>query len=163
MANEPVKQPTVTSANVPAQPVAPVIIDDSDIVAKPLVGADFTNLRPSSPNNSLRWVNRSAGGGARFDQMKAMGFRSAVAIDILGEVPKSLLRDGSIINGDLILMVIAKVDYVGQLKLNRERAMKRVSRRNTLETGRRELSDALNGVPGSAANKSKISTYTPNL
>lgn len=159
-------QPTITSANLPREPIKNAsVIDDADIVAKPLVGADFTNLRPANPNHSLRWGNRVAGGGARYDQLKAMNFRNALVADIHKEtpVPVHYQKDGAIINGDLILMLIDRRDYVGQLKLNEQNAVRRLTRSATMETGKEKMREALNEVPGSAANKAKVKLYNPTL
>lgn len=169
MADE-TKQPTITSANLPkppvtaASPAAPTaVIHDDDIVAKAL-GTGFKDIRPANPAISFRWINRVAGSGARYDQAKSLGFVNALVADVSKETPCPVhwQKDGALLDGDLILMKMARVDYVGQLKLNEQNAVRRLSHVNTIETGNRELGNAMNEVQGSAVNKAKIRLYNPN-
>ena len=172
--SEPTKPspPTITSKNLPtppvqARPVAPVtqpalqatVDSDEPIVAKPLIDPDFTNLKKKNTMISLRWVNRVAGDGMRYEHMKAIGFANATANDV--EVPPNMLRDGAIIIGDLILMKIARRDYEGALLHNVEKAVARTRPRAYLSTGKQEMTNALNEVRGTAENKRKIQPFVP--
>lgn len=169
---QPVKQPTITSKNLP--PTVPSsttqspseqaqTLSDDQIVARPLIDPDFTNLKPKNPNYVFRWVNRVAGGGSRFEKMKASGFRVATYSDVSGDVPEHFKKNNSIINGDLILTIISRELYVGALKHNEQKAHKRLHKGFALQTGKKAMQEALNEVPGSSANKSKIKLYEPGL
>jgi hypothetical protein len=138
-------------------------LSDDQIVAKPLVDPDFTNLKPKNPNFVFRWVNRVAGSGARLEKMKASGFRVASYTDVASEIPIHFKKDGSIIHGDLILMIITRELYVGALKHNQQKAHKRLHKGFAMQTGQEQLKQALNEVPGSAANKAKVKLYEPGL
>lgn len=158
--------PVITSANLP-KPPAPAasptaVVHDDDIVAKPL-GSGFRDIRPANPAMSLRWINRVAGSGARFDQAKAEGYHVCHEGDISKETPPAAhwKKDGAFIDGDLILMMMPKVDYIGAIKQNEQNAVRRLSHVNTLEFGKGKMGEALNEVPGSAANKAKIKLYNP--
>lgn len=168
----PTKPPTLTSANLPSSTPNSVttspsqqheMLSDDQIVAKPLIDPDFTNLKPKNPNYVFRWVNRVAGSGARFEKMKASGFRVANYNDVAGEIPSHFKKDNAIINGDLILTIIDRKSYVGALKHNQEKAHKRLHKGFSMRTGQEQLKQALNEVPGSAANKAKVKLYEPGL
>lgn len=117
----------ITTANLPTPPpeAAPVI-EDETIVAKPLGDIDLMNLVPSNPNIAIRGINRSAGGGQRYDQALSQGFVPCSPADIL-DCPKSFKRDGKVINGDLIFMKIDRKEYLGALKFNEQKARDRVA------------------------------------
>lgn len=161
------KTPAVTSQNLPTPPApagAPPpagakFLGDETIVAKPLSSADFTNLRVKNPNISLRWVNRLAMDGIWYEQMKSMGFVNATVNDV--EAPTFLLKDSAIIKGDLILMKIAKKDYLGALKYNVERATDRLTRRLKEEKGKQSLREALAEVGAPPELTKKISAFLP--
>ncbi len=73
------------------------------------------------------------------------------------------LRNGQIVRGDLILLKIDRVKYLGQLKYNRESADARVSRAANSARGRDELGSALREVGGLPQRyRGKISIYSPN-
>lgn len=167
---EPAKQPTMTSKNLPSSTPASTttspseqaqILSDDQIVAKPLIDPDFTNLKPKNPNYCFRWVNHIAGGGSRFEKMKASGFRVASYSDVKGEIPSHFKKDNAIINGDLILTIIDRASYVGALKHNQQKAHKRLHKGFAMQQGREQLNQALNEVPGTAANKAKVKLYEP--
>jgi hypothetical protein len=149
MANE----PTITSKALPpamqpgaiksSPPVMPprsveVEIPYEQIEAKPLRAPNFINLWPNNPNLTLFWGNRAVGekeSGLRYDQLIAMGFVPAQPQDVHSRNPESgqhlpcppsICRDGRIMYGDLILLKIPRVDYVGALKWNEQSARQRV-------------------------------------
>lgn len=141
------------------------------VEAKPLVDPDFTDLKSHIANKALepRWVNRVAGNGERFHQMEAVGFRPVLLSDLKKDatgaptLSKHLIRDGKVIYGDLIAMVIDAKKYKGALLHNEQKAIRRLSRDNDLQVGRDKMRDALSEVQGSAANKAKISLYKPSI
>lgn len=152
---------TITSKNLP-QPPAPspkIQRRDEPIVAKPLVSPDFTNLKLKNPNIALYWGNRVAGGGQRYEQLKASGFVNATVNDV--EAPEFMVKDGAIIFGDLILLKIAKRDYLGALKYNEEKAVSRMRRDSNLTKGQAELRHALGEVPVPPELSKKISMFVP--
>src|SRR5216684_437135 len=155
-------QPTITSKNLPPeiskpkgdeQPFPePEINDDSDIVAKPLVSPDFTKLKPTNPAMTLRGINRLALGGQRFEEAKVQGFIVCKPEDIVGMKEKPgvmTVKDGSVTYGDIIVMMMPRVDYIGAIKMNEQNARKRVSRAAVFGAGQEQLATALNEVPGS--------------
>lgn len=160
--------PTITSKNVPTPqpppsstaPAAVAVKTDEIIVAKPLQQPDFVNLRPRNPEIMFRWVNRAAGDGQRLDQMVASGFALAVATDVIG-LPPSLLRDGRIINGDLILMKIDRKTYLGALKYNEQRALaQRGTSKTNLEVGKKNLRETVGAMPTEL--QKKINVFVPS-
>lgn len=99
------------------------------IEAKPLMTLDvFDQVRPKNSSLELRWVNRGAGESLRYNQMVAAGFVAAKPDELWLErakkpIPVSFIKEGKIIYGDLIAMVISKKDYQGALKHNALRAI----------------------------------------
>lgn len=166
-------EPTVTSKNLPKPPVAvppPVaqgaaqVPDEEPIVAKPLATPDFINLKKKNPNIELRWVNRVAGTvsgqpGQRVDQMLATGFAFATPHDV--EVPASMLNNGKITHGDLVLMKHDRRTYQGALKYNEERARKQGSRDNTLRTGQAKMQEAMKETSAPLDLRKKIQVFVP--
>lgn len=168
--NSPVP-PTLTSKNLP--PVIPppsaqdkaaaVTVDsDADIVAKPLVSPDFTKLQPTNPAMSLRLVNRLALGGQRFEEAKVQGFIVCKQTDIKNMPTLMSVKDGTVTYGDLIVMMMPRINYLGAIKNNELNARKRVSKAAAMGTANEQLASALNEVPGSRENKSKIKLFTPD-
>jgi len=186
--------PTLTSKNLPPsqQPSAGVSVPPSpaeakplsydQIEAKPLRSPNFLNLKPKNPNMSLYFGNRAVGekeSGLRYDQLIAMGFRPAKPDEVLtmqGQpCPPSIQRDGRIMYGDLILLIIPRADYVGATKWNAENAARRVRRFGSTQTTpggtslegegvRGETSSALGDIARSrAAHEGKIKAYIPPL
>jgi hypothetical protein len=163
---------TITNASVPQVPVnvaapqstqvkppEPVPVS---ITAQDLTAPDFLHFRPANPAHSLRWVNRIAGNGTRYETMRAAGGRNAKVEDIHKDtpVPTTYLKDGAIINHDIILVVFDRAAYEGRLKQNEQRALSRLNPTQTaLNSGSKELSQALNEVEGSATNKAKIGLF----
>jgi|SRR5690348_16190529 len=161
-----VQQPTkpVTS---PAQPSVPTaVIDDDQIVAKPLIDPDFTNFKPKNPNLIFRFGNRVAQGGGRYDQLVAMGFVPATYADVdetTRKIPDHMKRDSKIIYGDLILMKMSRVDYIGALKNNERNALARLGKGDQLAQGKKQMKDALNEVSGSSTDKAKVKLFRPEI
>jgi hypothetical protein len=124
---------------------------------------------------SLYFGNRAVGekeSGLRYDQLIAMRFRPAKPEEVLTQdgkpCPASIVRDGRIMYGDLILLTIPRADYVGQLKWNAENAARRVRRfgsaQATPEDGRGETGSALRDITQTrAAREGKIGVYIPPL
>ena len=165
-------QPTITSKNLPPElpkPTGkesptdlPTLDDDSDIVAKPLVSPDFTKLLPTNPLMCLRLINRLALGGQRFEEAKVQGFVPCKTTDIKNCPSLMTVKDGVVTYGDLIVMMMPRVDYIGAIKNNEMNARKRVSRSVVFGAGQEQLATALNEVPGSRENKSKVKLFQPD-
>lgn len=181
--------PTLTSKNLPpvqqpssAVPKVEAPPSYSQIEAKPLRSPNFLNLKPKNPNMSLYFGNRAVGekeSGLRYDQLIAMGFRPAKPEEVLtlaGQAcPPSIQRDGRIMYGDLILLIIPRSDYIGATKWNAENAARRVRRFGTTqetpggtsvtaEGGRGETGSALGEIARSrAAREGKVVSYIPPL
>lgn len=176
-------EPTITSKNLPpSQQGAPVpqvekTLTYDQIEARPLRSPNFLNLKPKNPNMSLYFGNRAVGekeSGLRFDQLIAMGFRPAKPDEILtaqGDAcPPSIQRDGRIMYGDLILLIISKQAYLGATKWNAESAERRVRRFGSTagtpgqDADRANPSSALGDISGSrAAREGKIAAYIPKI
>lgn len=133
----PSQQPGAVNTSPAVQPQKSVEtpLSYDQIEAKPLRSPNFLNLKPKNPNMSLYFGNRAVGekeSGLRYDQLIAMGFRPAKPEEVLtisGQpCPASLQRDGRILYGDLILLIMPRSDYVGATKWNAENAARRVRR-----------------------------------
>jgi hypothetical protein len=171
-AKPPAPQPTITSKNLPPElpkPTgkevpneAPVIDDDADIVARPLVSPDFTNLKPTNPAMMLRLVNRLALGGQRFEEARIQGFVVCKPTDIKDLPNIMTVKDNTVTYGDVIVMMMSRDKYLGAIKNNENNARKRVSRAAVFGAGQEKLAEALNEVPGSRDNKSKIKLFQPD-
>lgn len=162
-------KPTITSDNVASAPINTQeripeeleVDSDEPIVAKPLVDPDFTKIKPRNPQHSFFWGNRVANNGMRIEDLKARGFRVASPADVL-EPPAALIKDGHIIRGDLMLMVISRRDYLGQQLYNAQQADRRVSKASVKSDGEKNLQDDLRAVGGLPQKyKGKISMFTP--
>jgi hypothetical protein len=116
------------------------VYPDSEILAKPLGEPDFIGLKPNNPNMSLFWGNRAVGdreSKMRVNQLLAKGFIYAESKDVhminkgTGAklpCPDSLMHEGRIIFGDLILLMIPRKDYIGQQKWNNQTALNRMQK-----------------------------------
>ena len=136
------------------------VIPDTAIEARPLVLPNFDNIsavKQKNKNVSLRWVNRIA--PMRMAQMHAMGFVNATTADV--DVPATMLKDGAIIVGDLILMKIARTIYMGALKHNQQKAVERLSKPVDVERGKQTLAQQVPaGVPPDTQRKATVFTPT---
>lgn len=168
----PNQQPGAVTAS-PAVPVEKVLTYDQ-IVAKPLRSPNFINLKPKNPNLHLYWGNRSVGdkeSGLRFDQLIAMGFQPAKPEQVITMLnqpcPASIQRDGRIMYGDLILLIISREEYLGALKWNAETAAYRVRKFGSAQDTSGERSQpqsALGDLTRSrAAAEGKVKAYIPPL
>ncbi len=176
--------PTQATASPPVVGGVDAPLSYEQIIAKPLRAPNFINLKPKNPNLCLYWGNRSVGekeSGMRYDQLIAMGFQPARPDEVLGlsvksepiPLPASLVRDGRIMYGDLILLKIPRSDYIGALKWNEQSARARVRKPGTtLEgsgserqqaDGREQPVDAFRSVVGNPELAKKIRPYVPPL
>jgi hypothetical protein len=153
---------------------APAVTIDTDdpfpgIEARPLQLPDFVNLKPRNPLMVIRWVNRVAGEGQRLDEMTFAGFVQAKPEDVTmpdgKPVLQSFIRNGQVIRGDLIAMLLPKVTYNGALKYNWRRAISRLHPASQLKTGQNQLKRAVQqqGVPPSVGRTlaSKLQAFRP--
>jgi hypothetical protein len=188
--SEPTKQPTITSSALPPnmqpgahpslQPQVEKEIPYSDIVAKPLRPPNFMNMKHKNPNMSLFWGNRAVGekeSGLRYDQLIAMGFVPVKPEEVMqiseGKLipcPPSIARDGRVLYGDLILLKIPKVDYIGSQKWNEQTARLRVKKPGVAIEGDTQAVDSriqprsvLDALENNRKLQGKIKSYVPNL
>lgn len=169
----------ITSDKVPTPPSpATLRVDPNDpypgITARPLQMPDFINIKPKNSALSLRFVNRVAGNGQRYDQMKYAGFVPVTPDEVYmpganGQqmpIDKSLIEDGKVIFGDLIVMKIAKNLYEGALKYNWQRSINRLHPKAQLQTGKAKLREAIQEVGGQASRipdlNKKLSAFRPS-
>jgi hypothetical protein len=146
-----IETPAVTSGNLP-QPGSGVVTGTpagrsavvrtpAPLVARPLGGPEFTNVRWKNPEVTGRWVLRSDpgknGSTLRFDQAQAQGFRVATPAD--ADVPGLSPIENKYIVGDLILMCISKAIYDGAVLFNKEQAEFRANPRTVMQAARNEL------------------------
>lgn len=163
----------VTSENLPAsQRGAAVRMDPNDpyptVTARPLQMPDFVDIKPKNPMLALRWCNRIAGEGQRLDQVTYAGFRPVKPEEVTypngRAMPVSMIKNGQIILGDLILMCIERSQYDGALKYNWERAVSRMKPGSTQTQGRQDLNNSLKeaGVRNTPDLSRKLSTFQPS-
>jgi hypothetical protein len=157
-----------TNATVPKPPMEEVILRDDQIVAKPLRTPDFINMKPKNKNLCFFWGNRSVGdkeSKMRFNQLQAMGFTPAVPNDVEGVCPDSLVFDGKIFFGDLVLMKIPRADYIGAQKWNAQTAMNRVRKPGMTAdvTGDDQLAmSSVSEITRNPKLAGKVSFFTPS-
>lgn len=137
------------------------------VTARPLQMPDFVDIRPNNPMIALRWCNRVAGEGQRLDQVTYAGFVPVKPEEVKypngKAIPSSLVKNGQVILGDLILMKIDKSMYDGALKYNWERAVDRMRPGTAVRQGRQDLANALkeSGVRQTPDLQRKLSTFQP--
>lgn len=168
----PSQQPGAVTSSPAVPPPQPDLTYDQ-IVAKPLRAPNFLNLKPKNPSMSLYWGNRAVGDDEshlRYDQLISMGFQPAkpeMVLTMDGKpCPPSIQRDGRIMYGDLILLIMPRTDYVGALKYNAQSAEMRVRRFGSAKTegDGTNVESALGAVTQSrAAREGKIKPYIPPL
>jgi hypothetical protein len=148
-----------------------VAVEDEQIIAKPLVTADFMNVRLKNPMLQPRWVlhtlykNNGEQSGLRYEQAKVQGYAPVVEADLAEPEKLGLYsRDGGTkyINGDVILMKINKAAYQGALLHAAQKARAAVTVNAADKRNRQELRQAISEVPsGQRSQASKISAITP--
>lgn len=88
-----------------------------DIVAKPMILPEFTNVPLANPGLAARWIFTDK---RRFAQARAQGWRVAKKADVKpgyqALTPFEEEGGTKYINGDLILMVIDRKIYLGALR-----------------------------------------------
>jgi hypothetical protein len=170
--------PTITSKNLSGPPS--VVHNASEAVhiaeneldelleASPLVTPDFLNLVPAKSDISIRWINFAVGdqkSTLRYDQCVAAGFVNALPGDARTAsgkpIPPSLVKDGKIIYGDVILMKIGRNAYLGALKANRNKALRRGMRSETSRQGINEVRSAISKANPPKDVLRKIVPYVP--
>jgi len=137
------------------------------VTARPLQMPDFVDIKPKNPQLALRWCNRVAGEGQRLDQVTYAGFVPAKPEEVSypngKPIPSSLIKNGQILLGDLILMKIDRSAYDGALKHNWERAVQRLHPKAAQQQGRADLNNSLKeaGVRQTPDLLKKLSTFQP--
>lgn len=162
----------ITSDNLPEnQRGAAVKVDPNDpypsVVARPLQMPDFVDIKPKNPQVALRWCNRVAGEGQRLDQVTFAGFIPVKPEEVMypngKPLPPSMIKNGQVHMGDLILMKIDKASYDGALKYNWQRAIDRMKPGTAQRQGKQDLNNALKeaGVRPTPDLLRKLSTFQP--
>lgn len=153
--------PTVTSANLPKPPVVEAFVPDEQIEARPLIVPAAEQVKIKNRNCCFRWANRIAKEGESLRRWLAAGFTMAIpSVDV--EVPAGLIRNGQIINGDLVLIKISREKYIGALKYNEERARARMAPGSVERTGRSAVNQALSEVNAPQNLRGKVRTFVPS-
>lgn len=140
-------QPTLTNKNIP-QPGTGITTGGGQtptkplpLVARPLAGPEYTNVRWKNPQLSGRYILREDpgrnGSHLRYSQALAMGFRPATVDD--AEVPGLTATNGHFINGDLILMCMPKEKYDSALLYKDQLARKKADPRNLTQATRNDI------------------------
>ena len=136
------------------------------IEARPIMTLDVLDqIRPKNSALELRWVNHGAGDSLRYNQMVFAGFIAAKPDDLIMKssstpVPVSMCKEGKVIYGDLIAMLIGKQEYQGALKHNALRAMELGDRIRLKDEVAPDLKRSLVGkAPSELARK--IQTFVP--
>jgi hypothetical protein len=171
MSSADAKIPAVTSANLPKPAVAPnptakpsqaeAFVPDEQIIARPLIVPAAEQVKIKNRNCCYRWANRIAKEGESLRRWLAAGFTMAIpTVDV--DVPAGLVRNGQIINGDLVLIKINRAAYIGALKYNEERAMARMAPGSVDKTARSTMNQALNDVNVPANLRGKVRTFVPS-
>lgn len=136
------------------------------IEARPLISMDVIDqIRPKSSSLELRWVNRVAGDFLRYNQMVAAGFVPAKPEELVMRtgnrpIPVSMVKEGKVIYGDIIAMLIDKNLYQGALKHNALRAIELGDRLRLKDTVAPQVRhDLTSKLPSDLARK--ITTFVP--
>lgn len=162
--------PTVTSKNLPTPPVAvaqptkpsqvETFVPYEQIVAQPLIVPAAEQVKIKNRGCCYRWANRIAKEGESLRRWLAAGFVMATTIDV--DVPAGLVRNGQIINGDLVLIKINREKYIGALKYNEQRALARMSPASIERTGRSAIAQAAAEVNAPMNLRGKVRTFVPS-
>lgn len=157
--------PVLTTKNLPTLPKESPELDDS-IIARPLMMPEFLDLRPKNPAHTLRGVNLNHDKGSHYFKMKTAGFVDATPEDVLmrdgSPIQGNYVKDNRVIYGDLIVMKIDRLKYLGALKYNALTARQRVSRNAIAQQGGKMLREELSGTSAPPELKAKIQTFVPS-
>jgi hypothetical protein len=159
---------TRASASVGGSPIRNDLFDPN-IVAKPLTSSTdpFFNLRPKNPEVMFRGIThtvitKDGPSFVRFEQAKAQGYQVATAADVVGAVPASLLREGKIINGDLILMKISSAAYRGALKWKDQQAIRATQKVGVADQAKNEIQRAAQETNMPQRLSRKLNPFAPS-
>jgi hypothetical protein len=146
----------------------------ASVVARPVRLPARLNARAKDPNMRLRWIEFKAEDGRRFRDAETMGFRTARPEEVVGLSTEVTTRaDKTIVDHDLILMIIPAETINGYLKYNALRAMKMVSQFGSRRMAKQEGEATLRqGIAGEGINinspkmvdrfgNSKLEVYIP--
>lgn len=133
--------------------------------ARPLQTLDVLDaIRPKNSQLTLRWINRVAGEGLRFNQMVFAGFLVARPDELILKngkpIPPEFIRENKVIYGDLIAMLIATTIYQSALKHNALRAMALGDRLRLKDEAQEVRRNIVGNAPSELARK--IQTYVPS-
>lgn len=145
-------------------------ISEADIMYMPAIVAKSlgqqNNLEPKilRKEYAYRWVNRLSDNGGRYTNCLHQGFVNATVKDVQ-ILNDSMVKDGHIIVGDLILMKMPKLQYFQHIKKNAVQAEASVSPKALKAVGTQEGNKAIGsvGAPRSYDISSKVSFYHPPI
>ena len=144
------------------------VLDSDEIVARPLTMPGVNGIKLKNPNIAIRWVECMARGGRNVELRKLAGFVVATPNDV--EVPGIAFKDGVFRNGDVILMKIDRLAYLGSQKASIVAAQQRVSRKGITQKGAALLKETLANptdaegnslAPAPSELRNKIQAFTP--
>lgn len=129
------------------------IFNDS-IIAKPLGFDRSLDISKDVVNKSCyyRWVNRFGGELRRYQECLALGYVNATPKDVRIK-DETMLKDGCIVVGDLILMKMDKLKALGAMKANALRAEAMVKPKSVVNRMQQEVGKATNAPADFLAKK----------
>ena len=135
-------------------------IPESQIEARPLVDPGWSQPKWKKPGLVGRYCNYVAQKGMRLEEALAQGFR--VAKDTDCEVPGVSFRDGAFRKGDVLLLVIDRVRYIGALKYKEEVSLQLAGKRKMSRQVRPLMRDPRSGEPIGPQQRGKLEYFEPN-
>lgn len=115
---------------------------DTSIAAHPLMAPSEFNIVRKHMEYEYRWVNMKARGGAMYYAWLYKGATNATSDDVEVNNKEFIRPDGSISNGELILVKFPKELYYGALKHNLRKSLELTSRKGvatSAQTSSREV------------------------
>lgn len=133
------------------------------VVARPLGFGNSLQIKIKRAEYSYRWFNRYAANGSRYTFAKSSGFVNATAEDV--EVDnEDFIKDGVIVVGDLILMKMPKLQYLGHIKANALKAEALINPKKLSESQKAEVAKSIDSRVGQdKSGKPKVSVYIPSF
>ena len=132
---------------------------DASIEAKPLQAPSEFNITRKHTEYYYRWVNMKARGGVMYSAALYKGFSNATTDDADVNNTNFVSPDGTITNGELILMKIPKEVAYGAMKYNLRKSMALVSRAGQGQAAQRAAAEVKDSALGERDN---LRLYIPN-
>lgn len=134
------------------------------VIARPLSFGNALDFKVKRHEYAYRWFNRYGQNGARYTWAKANGFVNADSNDV-EVVNEDAIKDGHIMVGDLILMKMPKLEYMGKMRYNHERSEQLINAKKLAESERAKV-EALPEIRRSGTDKQgkpKVGIYIPPI